>query len=84
MAGCMVTVMRTLPHLRATKKLRYNLSRNNWDKDEYNAGHLFTAEERPVAGLRDLAQLIECLRSDPRVFIVRGGLAPETRAAIGL
>lgn len=42
--------------------------------DDYDAGRRFTVETVPVAGLADLAALVERLRRTPTAFLIRGRL----------
>ena len=66
----------------ATKRWVWNRTLNEWRLIAYSAGSFFTAEERPIASLHDLAAAVEDLRRDPRAFVVRGEFTPEVRAAI--
>lgn len=82
-----VTILRTTPTPQgaprfATKRWTWNLTLNDWRKVSYDAGASFTAEERPVACLADVATVLEEARRDPRAFIVRGDLLPEAREAL--
>ncbi|WP_140886694.1 hypothetical protein [Muricoccus nepalensis] len=66
----------------ATKRWAWNLTSSDWRKISYDAGASFTAHERPVASLADVAALLEKVRLDPQAFIVRGELLPEARAIL--
>jgi hypothetical protein len=84
-----LTVLRTTPTPYgaarfATKRWAWNPTLNEWRSIAYDAGATFTAEERPVSGLDDLAAVLKGIRRDPTAFIVRGELLPDVRAAVEL
>ena len=84
-----LTILRTTPTPHgapryATKRWSWNATLNDWRSIAYDAGATFTAEERPVSGLDDVAAALEGIRRDPTAFIVRGELLPEARAAVAL
>jgi hypothetical protein len=89
-ASCGLTLLRTVDgrkkgeivRHRATKTFHWNTTLGEWLKRGYSAGALFTAQERTVGSLAELAAVIEAVRNDPCTFIVRGALAPAMRAAI--
>lgn len=66
----------------ATKRWIWSDALGEWRKISYDAGATFTAEERPVGSLADVAAVLEQARRDPTAFVVRGALLPETRAAV--
>lgn len=80
--GECLTVLRTVADRFATKRWIWNPTLNEWRLIAYSAGTRFTAEERPIASLHDLAAAVEDVRRDPRALAVRGELTPEVRAAI--
>ncbi|MBL6082093.1 hypothetical protein JMJ56_29380 [Belnapia sp. T18] len=82
-----LTVLRTTPTPHgapryATKRWVWNLTLQEWQRIAYDAGATFTAEERPVSCLADVAAVLEEIRHDPTAFVVRGELLPEARAAL--
>ncbi|MBB5696441.1 hypothetical protein [Muricoccus pecuniae] len=79
-----VTILRTIPtpkgaHRWATKRWTWDADPIGWRNVSYDAGAVFTVQERSVACLADFAGLLETLRRDPCAFIVRGELLPEVR-----
>lgn len=80
-----LTVLRCVGDKRATKRFVWNhgLGENGaWVKTSFNAGAVFIPVEHRLANLRSLADLVEGLRSDPRAFIVRGGLSDTALAEV--
>jgi hypothetical protein len=81
-ASCGLTLLRTTGDRIATKQWRWNATIGDWLKRSYTAGSRFTAQERAVKSLADLAGVLEEARRDPSAFVVRGELAPWARAAV--
>ncbi len=72
-----VTVLECAPGKRAAK-----LYTDPWQAPEdYDAGWSYDAYTIPVASLKDVAELIESLRHEPRAMIIRGrlrdGVSPQ-------
>lgn len=80
-----LTVLRCVGDKRATKKFAWNHGLGEsgaWVKTSFTAGAVFIPVEHRLADLRSLADLVEGLRSDPRAFIVRGGLSDTALAEV--
>ena len=82
-----LTILRTTPTPQgaprlATKRWIWTAALHEWRSIAYDAGAAFTAEERPVTGLEDVAAALDEIRRDPTAFIVRGELLPEARVAL--
>ena len=66
----------------ATKHWIWMQALGEWRSISYDAGSFFTAEERPVASLNDVAAMVDAIRGDPAAFLVRGALTKDAREAV--
>jgi hypothetical protein len=71
LASDAVTVARCTPCHRATKLIRATPD-DGFEVEGYDCGWLFMFEQRPVAGLADLAGVLDDVSTDPRRFVLRG------------
>ncbi len=67
---------------RATKRWKWDTAKQEWSKISYEAGAWFVPQEHPVADLAGLVEVLDTVRRDPRAFVVRGSLTPDTIEAI--
>ena len=78
-----LTILRTAEaRYRACKRFRWLSGLNQWSKEQYKSGALFTFHSRPIASIDDLAEILEKIRRDQRSFIVRGIPTEEAKAII--
>ena len=82
-----LTILRTTPSSSggkrfATKHWIWMQALGEWRSISYDAGGFFTAEERSVASLNDVAATVEAIRGDPAAFLVRGALTKDAREAV--
>jgi len=80
--GCGFTVLRCRGNAFATKRWTWNAHLGQWAKTSYGAGREFIPIEHHVASLREMSDLLETLRKDPKAFIVRGALSPAATAIV--
>jgi hypothetical protein len=82
--ACSITVLQAKPGKRATKQhtWRADPKPGRWDTLPYAAGDRFLFEEHPVANIRDVGALIDRLRGDPNLMVVRGAISQAAREEI--
>lgn len=73
MTGDSVTI---LTHENALATKRFWLSKGNKAVEGYGNGKWFSAEEVPVNGIHELAELLTILATEPHKFVIRGQAIP--------
>jgi hypothetical protein len=81
-SGGGLTVLRCIGEARATKRFAWNNTLREYNKISYSAGARFHPTEHRVTDLAELAALLDQLRRDPRVFVVRGALTGAAAEAL--
>jgi len=77
-----LSVLRTGPDYRATKKWTWDTKRQAWHLNPFDAGKLFTVEKHRYSNLPEYVEHLEYVRQDERRFVISGALTPTYAALL--